>query len=233
MTGEPESLDFDEDLDARRHRHWFDRLIMLSDGVFAIAVTLLSLDIRGPADWNSLGELWAGLAPQLDAYALSFLVIAIYWLAHRRLMAQIVTVDAPLTVLTLVMLALVALVPGATHLPRRMDSSMILYGALIILIGLSIAALWGYAALIAKLVAPQVSRGSRWFQLALMVVTPALFLFLVNLVPAPPWAATPLLAGLFLIGWPMRLWVLRRLERAPSTIGSSADGPPPAAARGR
>ncbi len=212
MAGEPESLDTDDDLEARRHRHWFDRLIMLSDGVFAIAVTLLSLEIRGPAHWSNLGELWAGLAPQLDAYGLSFLVIAIYWLAHRRLMAQIVTVDAPLTVLTLVMLALVALVPGATQLPRA-PASWTLYAALIILIGLSVAALWGYAALIAKLVAPQVSYGSRWFQLLLMVFTPALFLFLVNVVPLPAWAATPALAVLFMIGWPMRLWVLKRLDR--------------------
>ena len=40
---EPESLDTDEPLQKRIERHWFDRLIMLSDGVFAIAMTLLAL----------------------------------------------------------------------------------------------------------------------------------------------------------------------------------------------
>jgi len=116
MAGEPESLDTDETLERRRHRHWLDRLIMLSDGVFAIAATLLSLDVRGPAQWSTLGELWAGLGPQLGAYVLSFLVIAVYWLAHRRFMSMVTTVDAPLTVLTLIMLGLVALLPSLTRI---------------------------------------------------------------------------------------------------------------------
>jgi uncharacterized membrane protein len=212
MAGEPEPLDGDEmDLERRRHRHWFDRLIMLSDGVFAIAATLLSLDIHGPAHWSTLSELWAGLAPQIEAYALSFLVIAVFWLAHRRFMAMITTVDAPLTVLTLIMLALVALVPGVTHLART-GPSMLVYAALIILIGFSIAAIWAYASLIADFVPAEVSRSSRWFQLVLMIFTPAAFLVIVSMAPLPVWTPSPLLAALFLIGWPMRMWVLRRLK---------------------
>ena len=54
--------------------------------------------------------------PQLNAYAMSFLVISIYWLAHRRFMAMILSVDAPLTILTLVILGLVVLIPPATRL---------------------------------------------------------------------------------------------------------------------
>ena len=55
MVGEFESLDTDEGLKARIARHGFDRLIMLCDGVFAIAITLLALEIKPPSAWN--GEL--------------------------------------------------------------------------------------------------------------------------------------------------------------------------------
>lgn len=216
MAGEPESLDTQEDLERRRHRHWFDRLIMLSDGVFAIAATLLSLDIHGPPEWRSLPELWAGLVPQLSAYWLSFLVIAVFWLAHRRFMATITTVDAPLTVLTLVMLGLIGLVPGITHIGagRTYETGMQLYAGLIILIGFSMSAIWGYAALIARLVPPEIPDSSRWFQLLLMMLTAPLFLVLTNLAPfQSPFYPPIMLTGLFLVGWRMRVWVLKRLER--------------------
>ena len=101
----------------RRHRHWYDRLLMLADGVFAIAITFMATYIAVPDGWNGdLGGLWSLLASQLNTYATSFLVISIFWLAHRRFMSTVLTVDAPLTVLTLVMLGLVALLPPATRL---------------------------------------------------------------------------------------------------------------------
>lgn len=215
MAGEPESLDTDESLERRRHRHWFDRLIMLSDGVFAIAITLLAFDLHAPKTWGSVGDLWSALSPQLDAYALSFVVISVYWLAHRRFFAMIVTVDAPVTVLNLVTLALIALVPATTafvHGTGPLQPAMLIYSGLVVAIGLSVAATWGYAALIANLVAPEVSPAVRWFLLALIVVTPPLFLLLLAGLRNPPSGAIPLLlALLFLIGWRMRMWVLRRL----------------------
>jgi uncharacterized membrane protein len=215
MVGEPESLDIDESLERRRHRHWFDRLIMLSDGVFAIAITLLAFDLHGPTHWRGLADIWAGLGPQLDAYALSFVVIAVYWLAHRRFFAMIVTVDAAVTVLNLVTLALVALVPAATtqvHGGGPQQASMLVYSGLVVAIGLSVAAVWGYAALVANLVTSEVGPRVRWFLLALMVVTPPLFLVLVGSLHNPPNGLVPLtLVALFLIGWRMRIWALARL----------------------
>src|SRR5690349_1924707 len=94
------------------NRNWLDRLTFLADGVFAISATLVSLEIREPAGWRTLAQLWTGLAPQLGVYAVSFVIIGSFWLAHRRIMATITKVDAPLTVLTLITLGLVALVPG-------------------------------------------------------------------------------------------------------------------------
>jgi uncharacterized membrane protein len=219
MAGEPESLDADESLKRRRHRHWFDRLIMLSDGVFAIAMTLMALNIQTPvvAD-GRVDRLWADLAPQLDAYALSFVVISVYWLAHRRFLAMILTVDAPVTVLNLIVLALVGLLPAATRLAHAagpLAPYMMVYGGLVVAIGVSLAALWGYAALGADLVSPEVSRRERWFIFGLILFTPPFFLLLTAVLHNPPPGAVPLcLAALFLVGWRMRLWVTRRFQGA-------------------
>ncbi|MGI8839902.1 MAG: TMEM175 family protein [Caulobacteraceae bacterium] len=223
MAGEPESLDTDEGLERRRHRHWFDRLIMLSDGVFAIAVTLLAFDLRGPVAWDGrAASLWASLAPQLDAYALSFVVIAVYWLAHRRFMAMIVTADAPVTVLNLVVLALVALIPAATRIAHDLgprSPTMLAYGGLVVAIGATLAAMWAYAALIADLISPQVGRPLRWFLLLLMLFTPPFFLLLIVAVPRPGPGVTPFcLTLLFVIGWRMRMWMSRRLSPAPPRL---------------
>jgi uncharacterized membrane protein len=212
-------LDADEGLERRRHRHWYDRLMMLADGVFAIAITFLAFDITVPASWDGgWATLWTHLRPILDTYAMSFLVIAIYWLAHRRFMAMILTVDAPITVLTLIMLGLIVLLPPATRLLSGHDSpaARMAYGALVISIGLALAALWAYAGLVADRVSPEVSRKVRWFLLALILFTPSFFLALTMMLPHPVPGENPLLlAALFLIGWPMRLWVVRRLGAKP------------------
>jgi uncharacterized membrane protein len=220
MAGQMESLDTDEGLERRRHRHWYDRLMMLCDGVFAIAITLLGADIRAPSAWNGgVAALWASLAPQLDAYATSFLVISIFWLAHRRFMAVIMTVDAPVTVLTLLLLGMVALVPAATRLISahgNLPAARLIYGALIVLIGFVMSALWAYAALIAKAVHSEVAYSVRWFLLLLMILTPPVFLILTfSLSLDRPGTNPAFLAILFLVGWPLRLWFVRRIAGKP------------------
>ena len=220
MASDSDLLDTTEGLEARRVRHWYDRLMMLADGVFAIAITFLAIDITNPPAWDGgWASFLAHLAPQLDAYAMSFLVISIYWLAHRRFMAMILKVDAPVTVLTLVMLGLVVLIPPATRLISahgEMATARLVYAAVVIAIGWSMAALWGYGALVARLASPEVSRSVRWFLLALMLFTPPFFLALT--VPIPnlrPGEVPVVLSMLFLIGWRMRLWAVKRLGGKP------------------
>ena len=220
MAADTGALDSDEGLKRRRHRHWFDRLMMLADGVFAIAITFLASDIATQTGWDGRwATLWPHLGAQLDAYATSFVVIAIYWLAHRRFMAMILTVDAPVTILTLLMLGLVVLLPPATRLISAYavyPLARAVYGAVVIAIGAVLAMLWAYAALIRNEVSPEVSVRVRWFLLLLMLVTPTFFLVLVMAIRNPPHGVTPLvLVGLFLVGWPMRLWVVRRLGGGP------------------
>jgi len=216
MTSEAIDLDHEaREHEHRRGRHWHERLLMLCDGVFAISLTLLAAEINIPAIADGdLARLWGSLAPQLDTYALSVVVISVYWLAHRRFTALIDKADAPTTVFTLITLGLVALLPAATrlvHAGRGMPSTMIVYGALVVAIGASLALTWGYAALIAGLVRARVPPWQRWYYLALMMFTPPFFLALIMAVPSPGLGVVPLsLSALFLVGWRLRLWVIRR-----------------------
>lgn len=95
-----------------------DRLVFLSDGVFAIAATLLVLDLSVPDGLDAAGfrHEVARLRPEMGAYALSFFVISTYWLEHRDIFANVRRVDATVTRLTLLTLGLVALVPFPTSL---------------------------------------------------------------------------------------------------------------------
>ena len=216
MVGRRGSMESEEGLEAQRQRHWYDRLMLLCDGVFAIAITLLATEVRAPQVWSGdWAGLWGPLASQLDAYAMSFLVISIYWLAHRRFMAMILTVDATVTVITLVVLGLVALLPAATRLISAdavYPLARLVYASLVIAIGLAMAAMWGYAALIAKAVSSEVGVGPRWFILLLIIFTPPVFLLLTMLLPNPGPGVNPvILALLFLVGWRMRRWTISRL----------------------
>jgi uncharacterized membrane protein len=114
------------------------RLLTLSDGVFAIAMTLLALDLTVPTGLGShptSQQLIHALAQHSDRYGsflLSFYVIAIYWGAHRRLMRSVVTFNPNLVRDTVFLLLLVAAMPFPTSLLGQYGSTpfaLALYGA--------------------------------------------------------------------------------------------------------
>jgi uncharacterized membrane protein len=92
------------------------RLVAFTDGVFAIAITLLVLNIEVPdvSDGKLAEELW-DLAPQLLAYFLSFAVVGRFWLIHHRVFATMRSFDATLVSLNLLYLSLVVLIPFTTE----------------------------------------------------------------------------------------------------------------------
>jgi TMEM175 potassium channel family protein len=101
--------------------HGPERVIALSDGVYAIALTLLILDIRlpelpQPVSSQEFEVALLALQPQLFSYALSFAVIGIFWLAHHRYFRYIKRVDSTLSVLNLLSLFWVAFIPFPTAL---------------------------------------------------------------------------------------------------------------------
>jgi Predicted integral membrane protein len=91
------------------------RLEAFSDGIFAIAITLLVLEIHVPAGdhlWHKLGDLW----PSYAGYVVSFLTIGIIWVNHHSTFSRITTVDRPLLFLNLLLLLTVAFLPFPTAL---------------------------------------------------------------------------------------------------------------------
>ena len=92
------------------------RLEAFSDGVFAVAITLLALDltVAGPTGHGSLTSQLHEKWPAFLAYLVSFFMIGIVWVNHHVLVRAITSVDRTLLFLNLVLLLFVVLIPFAT-----------------------------------------------------------------------------------------------------------------------
>lgn len=92
------------------------RLEAFSDGVLAVAITLLVLDLHVDASEGhpSLGHQLRLLWPQISAYVVSFLVIGVIWVNHHALCLLIGTVDRTLLFVNLVLLLFVTTLPFTT-----------------------------------------------------------------------------------------------------------------------
>ena len=103
-----------------------NRIIGFSDGVFAIAITLLVLTINVPSNLTSSEDVSGFLRqalPQLVAYAAAFMVIGTFWLRHHRMLMLCRAVDGRVLVLNLVFLAFVSLLPFPTDLLGNVQTS--------------------------------------------------------------------------------------------------------------
>ncbi|MFF0141960.1 TMEM175 family protein [Streptomyces sp. NPDC005227] len=95
-----------------------ERLVTLSDGIYAIAMTLLVLDLRIPQHLNdqAFREALRSTWPNLGSAALSFAVLAGFWRDQRRILAPLSAVSPLVTRLTLLGLGLAAVLPYPTTL---------------------------------------------------------------------------------------------------------------------
>jgi len=98
-----------------------ERLAALSDGVFAIAMTLLVLDLHIPVQAEIQGEadLWRGLvalAPRLIAYLLSFMTLGIFWIGQQTQLNHFARSDRTLTWMHIGFLLAVSIMPFSTGL---------------------------------------------------------------------------------------------------------------------
>jgi uncharacterized membrane protein len=137
------------------------RLHALIDGVFAIAVTLLVLDLpQLPGSENFVHRLLAGW-PSYLAYLISFATIGIVWIEHQGMMSAVRFVNRRFLERTLLFLLFVSIIPWPTALAaehiRQGGSSAravaVLYAATMMLMGLSIASSWRYLAKHEQLIA--------------------------------------------------------------------------------
>jgi uncharacterized membrane protein len=96
------------------------RLEAFSDGVFAIVITLLILDIRIPdVDYAHLPAALREALPRILAYAMSFIVIGLYWVSHHNSMQSIRKIDRAFLWMNILLLLCVSFIPFPTSLLGR------------------------------------------------------------------------------------------------------------------
>lgn len=130
-----------------------NRIEALTDGVFAVAMTLLVLDIKVPEFQQPLTtaelamKLFA-LWPKFLSYTISFVILGVYWVGHHVQLSFIRRADRPLLWINIFFLLWVALVPFSTAVLSeypKMQLAIAVYGANLIAIGLTLALHRGYA----------------------------------------------------------------------------------------
>ena len=96
------------------------RVLALSDGVFAIAATLLVLDLRLPESFEpkELPDKLHGLLPAFGGYALSYLLIGLLWLGHHRQFRNFTQISSRVARVNLLFLGSVSVLPFVTSLLR-------------------------------------------------------------------------------------------------------------------
>jgi uncharacterized membrane protein len=149
-----------------------ERIAALSDGLFAIAMTLIVLEIQVPAtagihsDADLLDALRA-LAPRFLTYLLSFMTLGIFWNGQQTQLSYLSRGNRDLSWLSLLFLAMVALFPFTTSLLAdffQIRLALALYWLDIVVCGFALLAIWTYverAGLVRDDVPPEVGRAIR------------------------------------------------------------------------
>lgn len=144
-----------------------DRVVNFSDGVFAIAATLLvlsigfSLKLEQPDLDRKLWHEFGDTLPQVFAYALSFFIIARNWLGHHRMFKMIRRIDGRFIALNLAVLGLIALVPFPTDVFGNYSQerpALIVYCVAISAPSIALEVLFRYAAQDNRLIDPSTPR---------------------------------------------------------------------------
>ena len=132
-----------------------ERLILFSDAVFAIAITLLVIEIKipeiheKPVTDNAVLHKLAELIPKFVGFFVSFLLIGQYWIVHHRMFSFVINFTDRLIWLNILFLFAIALMPFSTgfyseYVLRGVVTPVIFYTANIALLGLANFLMWRY-----------------------------------------------------------------------------------------
>ena len=129
------------------------RLAALSDGIFAVAMTLMVLDLRVPAaaavhNEHEMRRALLALAPHLEMYLMSFLTLGLFWVGQQTLLNHLARSDRRLSWMHLAFLFGVTIMPFSTMLLAEHAASrtaLLVYWLNILLLGAALYASWIYA----------------------------------------------------------------------------------------
>ncbi|MCZ2115638.1 MAG: DUF1211 domain-containing protein [Anaerolineae bacterium] len=165
-----------------------ERLIFFSDAVFAIAITLLALEIRLPVPAGELSDgqlarMLVGIWHKYLGFVISFLVIGAFWTGHHRKFRFIKRYDTDLILLNLLLLMGIAFIPFPTSIlsENAGKTATIFYAMIIVATGLLNAAIWLYASRNNRLLAPDFGDRQRRHETLRALVVPAVFLLSIGL----------------------------------------------------
>jgi uncharacterized membrane protein len=193
------------------------RVLALSDGVFAIIMTLLVLDIRVPqlSEGGSLADALRGLRPSLTAFVISFIVAGMYWVGHRDLFGLIRRADRGLVWLNIVYLLPLCLLPFGAGLLGRYDrepAALRIYGLIVFAIAVMRVAIWLYATSRPQLLWRQLDHRQRRAGMALTVGPGLIFLFAVLIAATAPGVSLVIYGGMPVLYF-LSITVLRGSKR--------------------
>jgi uncharacterized membrane protein len=192
-----------------------------SDGVFAVAITLLALDLK-PGEGSTLGEQLTARSAvaHYAAYVVSFLVIGIIWVNHHSVFRQVAQVDRTLLFLNLSLLLFVAAIPFTTallaeHLTEAADShpAAFAYSAVMFLMGISFGVLWWWVVRGGRLLERPLSRADERAALRRFAVGNLAYLALMGLAFV---SAVATLAGHLLVAI---YYILDQVRQSPAPDG--------------
>jgi uncharacterized membrane protein len=157
----------------------YDRVLFFSDAVFAIAITLLVVDIRVPQVVTDSASELSHDQNKILSFTISFLVIGLFWIGHRNLFRYITALDRSVIFLNLLFLGTIAFLPYPTALlfagNTKAPAAPAFYAACVAGAGLLELAVWLYATHTKGLVPASISPAVRRNELAQLLPTPIVF----------------------------------------------------------
>lgn len=196
--------------------HDLDRLKALIDGVIAVSITLLALDIHLTPPLHGLSEAallqqFINIWPKYLSYAVSFIVVGVNWMSHQRKFRHIVRADNGLAWINMLFLMTVGLVPFTTSVVSESFGHIAttVYAADMLVTSFMLWLIWRYADR-RGLVDPRLPRAEHRREAALGLMSMSVFVVSIAVAQFYPPAAIALLAVLLV---PSILW------RAPAAGG--------------
>jgi len=215
----------DEDLSPRQQRRLApDRVLTFTDGVFAIVITILVLDLKVPdlASGQSLGDSLEEMRPTFVSFVISFLIVGMYWAWHRGTFAQVRYIDTSILWINLLYLLTVSLIPfAASMLGEYPDeaSALHLYGAVLVAVTLVRILLYWYVGRHPGLLWQDSSEKAQ--RLGIVTAAAPLVVYIVAMVVADAW---PTLSLVLYFAMPLLyLGLVAVLQTAPQTKAAAED----------
>jgi uncharacterized membrane protein len=162
-----------------------ERIAAFSDGVFAIAITLLVLELHAPASAPAGGlvQLLPEYLPKVAGHVITFAILGIYWVGHHNMFLHIKRHDRTLLWLNNLFLLFVAVMPFPAGLIVQYGNdraAVIAYAGTLVMAGLSLDLIWWYATHNHRFVTPGMDPGLIAFVHGRILLAPAIYLLAIG-----------------------------------------------------